>query len=152
RRTSAQVVDALRDVPGLRDVRSTLQRGNPEIVLRLDRDRMSALGLDSGIVSGILATKVLGEAATRFAERERRIDRRVALPRPGPDRVRRLLDIHGNPAGSPVIPLSGVAWADSLAGPSESRRLGTTRGAAVQAAVQGFDIGSVQALGEDGLA
>jgi HAE1 family hydrophobic/amphiphilic exporter-1 len=133
-------------------VRSSLQRGNPEIVLRLDRDKMSALGLDSGVVAQILTNKVQGDVPTRFAVRDRKIDMRVALDRSEFDRVQRLLEVNVNPKGSPTIPLESIAEATILEGPSEIRRLGNTRGAEVQAAVQGFDLGSAQAAVEAAIA
>jgi HAE1 family hydrophobic/amphiphilic exporter-1 len=148
RRISAEVQATMAAIPGLRDVRSSLQRGNPEIVLRLDRDKMSALGLDSGVVAQILTNKVQGDVPTRFAVRDRKIDMRVALDREELDRVQRLLEINVNPKGSPAIPLESIAEATVLEGPSEIRRLGNTRGAEVQAAVQGFDLGSAQAAVE----
>jgi HAE1 family hydrophobic/amphiphilic exporter-1 len=144
RRTSAEVERMLREVPGLRDVRSTLQRGNPEIVLQLDRDRMSALGIDSGVVARVLQSKVQGDVPTRFAERDRKIDIKVAMAKDELDRVARLLAVNVNPNGSPVITLESVARVRRLEGPSEIRRLGNVRGAEVQAAVAGFDIGSTQ--------
>ena len=152
RRVSAEVQATMAAIPGLRDVRSSLQRGNPEIVLRLDRDKMSALGLDSGVVAQILSNKVQGDVPTRFAVRDRKIDMRVALDRDELDRVQRLLEINVNPQGSPTIPLESIAEATVLEGPSEIRRLGNTRGAEVQAAVQGFDLGSAQTAVEASIA
>ncbi len=144
REASASVAQALRDLPGLRDIRSTLQRGNPEIVLRLDREKMSSLGIDSGTVARILQTKVLGDRPTRFAERNRKVDIRVAMARSDLDQVDRLLAVNVNPKGTPEIPLSSIARVQMLEGPSEIRRIGNTRAAEVQASVVGFDIGSTQ--------
>ncbi|MHC5063494.1 MAG: efflux RND transporter permease subunit [Planctomycetota bacterium] len=146
RETSTRVVEALDDLPGLRDVRSTMQRGNPEIIIHLDRDKMSALGIDSGTVTRILQSKVLGDLATRFAERDRKVDIRVALSKEELDRVDRLLAINVNPAGNPEIPLGSVGRVQRLEGPSEIRRIGNVRGAEVQAAVVGFDIGTIQSM------
>lgn len=144
RRACAQVVDALASVPGLRDVRSTLQRGNPEISIRLDRDKVAALGLETRAVTDILRTKIQGDAPTRFTERERKIDIRVRLDRAELDTVARLRQINVNPAGLPVIPLGSIASIRRMEGPSEIRRLGNMRGAEVQAAVSGFDLASAQ--------
>ncbi len=139
-----EVVQALQAVPGLRDVRSTLQRGNPEVSLRLDRDKLAALGLDLGAVIKTLQTKVLGEVPTRFAELERKIDMRVRLEQDDLATVSRLLAINVNPQGSPSIPLQSIAQVRRQEGPSEIRRLGNMRGAEVQAALVGFDVGSTQ--------
>jgi HAE1 family hydrophobic/amphiphilic exporter-1 len=142
RTASTEVEGILRSVPQLRDVRSTQQRGNPEIVLRLDRERMSALGLDSGVVTRILDSKVRGLVATRFPEHDRRIDMRVAMARSDIDRTQALLSINVNPRGSPAIPLEAIADVEVLEGPSEIRRLGNTRGAVVEAGVRGFGFGA----------
>ncbi len=152
RQVSRDVEKAMDKVPGLQDVRSTLQRGNPEIVIRLDREKMSSLEIDSGIVARILKSKIEGDMPTRFAERERKIDMRVRLDREDLSTVKRLLEVNVNPKGFPSIPLSSIAFIQRLEGPSEIRRLGNNRGAEVQAAVAGFDIGSTQARVEDAIA
>ncbi len=146
RETSVRVTEALENLPGLRDVRSTMQRGNPEIIIHLDRDKMSALGIESGIVARTLQSKILGDLPTRFAERDRKVDIRVALSKTELDRVDRLLAINVNPAGNPEIPLGSIGRIQRLEGPSEIRRIGNIRGAEVQAAVVGFDIGSTQSM------
>ena len=144
RRVSAHVRDRVAEIEGLRDVRNTLQRGNPELAIQLDRDKMSALGIDSGVVSRVLANKVQGDVPTRFAEPDRKIDLRVGLPREELATVARLREVNVNPAGSPAIPLGSIATITRREGPSEIRRLGNSRGAEIQAAVAGFDIGSMQ--------
>ncbi|MCC6783072.1 MAG: efflux RND transporter permease subunit [Planctomycetes bacterium] len=144
REVSGAIETRLAALPELRDVRSSQQRGNPEIVLRLDRDRMSALGIDSGSVSRILETKVKGLVATRFAEQDRRIDMRVAVAREEIDRLQALLDINVNPKGEPAIPLEAVGEVRVLEGPSEIRRIGNTRGAEIRASVRGLGVGNAQ--------
>lgn len=144
RRGSAQVEEALAKVPGLSDVRSTLQRGNTEISLSLDREKLASLSLDAGQVTRILQQKVQGDAPTRFAERDRKIDIRVRRAQEEIDSLQALLEVNVNPAGSPTIPLSSVATVKKLEGPSEIRRLGTVRGAEVMGALTGFDLGSTQ--------
>ncbi len=153
REVSQSVEESIRrSVPGVRDVRSTLQRGNPEIVLRLDREKMSALGIDSGRVTDILRSKVQGDVPTRYAERERKIDMRVSMDKHDLGTVRHLLDVNVNPAGVPVIPLASIADVQRLEGPSEIRRIGDVRGAEVHATVIGFDLGSTQERIERALA
>ncbi|MCA8941006.1 MAG: efflux RND transporter permease subunit [Planctomycetes bacterium] len=145
REVSASVEEAIRTrVPGVRDVRSTLQRGNPEVVIRLDRERMASLELDSGQVADLLRSKVHGDVPTRFAERERKIDMRVGMAKRDLGTVAELLAINVNPNGSPEIPLASIAQVRRLDGPSEIRRIGNVRGAEVQATVIGFDLGTTQ--------
>ncbi|MCC6669962.1 MAG: efflux RND transporter permease subunit [Planctomycetes bacterium] len=144
REASVAIEAGLRRIPGLRDVRCTLQRGNPEISIRLDRDKMAALGLDSGVVARILQTKVQGDVPTRFAERERKIDIRVRRDQEELATLDRLLGVNVNPKGTPEIPLGSVAEVKRVEGPSEIRRIGNVRGAEVQAARATLDLGGVQ--------
>jgi HAE1 family hydrophobic/amphiphilic exporter-1 len=152
RKMSARVEEVLRGVPGLRDVRSTLQRGNPELVVRLDRDKLAALDIDPAVVTSILRTKVQGEVPTRFPERERKIDIRVRMDPEEIGTVGRLLAVNVNPRGTPPVPLGSVAEIQQREGPSEIRRIGNLRGAEVQAALVGFDMGSTQSRVLDALA
>jgi HAE1 family hydrophobic/amphiphilic exporter-1 len=151
RQVCEDVVAVLAQVPGLRDVRSTLQRGNPEVSLRLDRDKLAALNLDLGGVIKTLQSKVLGDVPTRYPELERKIDMRVRLDRDDLETVSKLLAINVNPQGSPPVPLASIAKVHRQEGPSEIRRLGNLRGAEVQAALVGFDLGRTQSRVEDAL-
>ena len=47
RSTGARVAAAVGEVPGVRDVRSSLVAGNPEIQIAYDRERLSRFGLDT---------------------------------------------------------------------------------------------------------
>jgi len=151
RRVCEDVVLTLQGVPGLRDVRSTLQRGNPEVSLRLDRDKLAALQLDLGGVIKTLQSKILGDVPTRFPELERKIDMRVRLDRDDLATVPAVLAINVNPKGTPPVPLGSIATVHRQEGPSEIRRLGNLRGAEVQAALVGFDLGRTQERVEDAL-
>jgi HAE1 family hydrophobic/amphiphilic exporter-1 len=131
-------------VPGLRDVRSTLQRGNPEISIRFDREKLAALELDSRVVTEILQNKVQGEVPTLFAERERKIDLMVRLDRSSLNSIPQLLAVNVNPVGNPPIPLETVATIQRQEGPSEIRRIGNLRGAEVRGTLSGFDLGNTQ--------
>jgi HAE1 family hydrophobic/amphiphilic exporter-1 len=134
----------MREIPGLRDVRSTLQRGNTELSIRLDRDKLAALGLDSGQVASLLQNKIQGDVPTLFQERERKIDIRVRLARSEVTNMTRLLAINVNPKGMPPITLGSVAKVKRKEGPSEIRQIGQRRGAEVHATLTGFDLGSTQ--------
>lgn len=144
RRACEQVATALGEVPHLGFVRSTLQRGNPELTIKLDRDKLAALKLDAEATARILRTKVLGDVPTLFAERERKIDMRVRIDREELDSEDRLRAVNINPAGYPEIPLSAVAEIVRREGPSEIRRLGNVRGAEVHAQIRGFDMARAQ--------
>ncbi|MBK8097875.1 MAG: efflux RND transporter permease subunit [Planctomycetes bacterium] len=151
RRACDSVATALQGLPGLGFVRSTLQRGNPELTIRLDRDQLAVHGLDAEATARMVRTKVLGDVPTLFAERERKIDIRVRVDRDQLASEERLRSLNVNPAGYPEIPLAAVGSIERREGPSEIRRLGNVRGAEVHAEVRGFDLGRTQLLVEAAL-
>ncbi len=146
RRACQTVQAALQKIPGLRDVRATLQAGNTEIAIRLDREKLAALGLDTQEVTDILRSKIQGELPSLFAEREQKLDMLVRVDRQALASMQQLLELNLNPAGSPPMPLQSLASIQRREGPSEIRRIGNLRGAEVRATLQGFDLGSTQEL------
>ena len=67
-------------IPGVVSARSTVRRGRPEIVIRFDREALARYSLRLGDVAETIRNKVQGVIATRFTERERKIDVRTRLP------------------------------------------------------------------------
>ena len=74
RDVSGQVVSSLDGVEGLRDARSLMEEGHPEVVVVFDRDRMAALGVDVGQAADAIRNKVRGSVATQFSAGDRKID------------------------------------------------------------------------------
>ena len=139
-----QVAAAMKRLPQLRDVRTTLQRGNPELTVRFDRDQLSALELDPGAITSLLRAKVQGDVPTQFSERERKLDIRVRMDREDLASESALREINVNPRGYPEIPLRAVAEVVRREGPSEIRRFGNVRGAEVSGTLNGFDMAQTQ--------
>jgi len=142
RHTSADAVRILAELPGLADVRSSLQTGNPELQVVYDRERLSNYGLDLRAVAERVRNKVQGRVATDFRREERNIDVLVRLQkqdRLGVDELQRLIV---NPSGQVPIRLSSVADIRIAEGPSEIRRIDQQRAALVTANIQGIDLGS----------
>ena len=74
---SRQLADKLRKIPGLKDVTTNMEPGNPEVQIRFDRDKLKLAGLDLRRSSETLRTNILGRVATDFKDRDRQIDVRV---------------------------------------------------------------------------
>ncbi|MEQ1631138.1 MAG: efflux RND transporter permease subunit, partial [Planctomycetota bacterium] len=144
RQACDKVAAAISKLPQLRDVRTTLQRGNPELTVRFDRDQLSALSLDPGAITALLRAKVQGDVPTQFAERERKLDIRVRMDRDELASEAALGEINVNPKGVPEIPLRSVAEVLRREGPSEIRRFGNVRGAEVSGTLDGFDLARAQ--------
>ena len=152
RRLSAETVGVLSGVPGLADVRSSLQTGHPELQILYDRERLSSYGLDLRGVAELVRHKVQGRVATGLRRDERTIDVLVRLreeDRLGVEELERLVV---NPGGEAPVRLGSVAEIRIAEGPSEIRRIDQQRTALVTANVEGLDLGSAaesirQALG-----
>jgi len=140
KRTSREAEAAMSQIPGLVDLRSTLQSGNPEIQVLYHRDRLAEYGLSLRSVAEIVRNKVQGSIATEFRRDDRMIDIVVRLreeDRFGVEELRRLIV---NPGGAVAIPLSAVADFVVNEGPSEVRRIDQQRAALITANVDGIDL------------
>ncbi len=144
-RVSREAVAALSEVPGLTDVKSNLQRGNPEVQIIYDRQRLAFYGLNILNVANIVRNKVLGEVATEFKKDDRRIDIRVKVRDQDKATISRLKQLVVNPGGRVPIPLEAVATIEINEGPSEIRRIDQERAALILANIAGRDLSSVSA-------
>ncbi len=83
-RTSvSQVAEALRDslktVPGTADVKLTSRLGNPEMRVRIDREKMASFGLAIADVGAAMRTAYAGDESGKYREGEDEFDIRVIL-------------------------------------------------------------------------
>ncbi|NCA86419.1 MAG: efflux RND transporter permease subunit [Clostridia bacterium] len=56
------------DIPGARDITISREKARPELRVVLDREKMSAVGLNTAMVSAALYNRVAGLVATQFRE------------------------------------------------------------------------------------
>lgn len=151
RQLSLEAEARMARLPGLVDVKSSLQAGHPELQISYKRDRLATYGLSLRNVAELVRHKVQGKVATDFRQDERQIDVLVRLreeDRLGLDELRRLVI---NPNAEVPIPLSAVADIRVNEGPSEIRRIDQQRAAVVTANIQGIDLGTASGLIHDEL-
>ena len=137
------IVEAMEAIPGLTDVRSSSEIGNPELQVFFAVDRMAQMGLSVDEVSETLRTKLRGNVATRLNEGERKIDivvRASADARARADQVPELL-VHE--FEERAVPLKAVADTRLVSGPLEIRRVGQRRALVISGNLDGRDLGSV---------
>ncbi len=124
---------ALAELPELRDVEATLERGAPEVEVVYDRELLARYGLNLQQVAERVRNLVRGFEASRFDVGDRRIPLVVRLredDRQAIDDVRELLV---NPGGERPVALAAVAAVQLGEGPSEVRRVDGRRVALVRA-------------------
>jgi len=142
RSSADEAVEVLSELPGLRDVRSNLQAGYPEVQIRYDRERLSRYELDVGAVARAVRDKVKGNVATFLRGGTQKTDIRVVLREGDRETTADLAALNINPAGVPPIRLDAVAELIRATGPSEIRRSDQERAALISADLVGFDLGS----------
>jgi HAE1 family hydrophobic/amphiphilic exporter-1 len=129
-------------VPGVVDVKSSSELGNPELQVVFDRNQLAQLGLSLGEVADTVRNKVQGEVATRLTEGDREIDivvRSVELGRASVGDVEDF--IIGQRQAVPIF-LKSVATVSMVEGPSEIRRIGQKRAAVISGNLAGRDMGA----------
>ena len=141
---SWEVAESLRRIPGLVDVKSSAEGGQPEIQVIFDRRRVAELGTTIQQIGELLRNKLQGEVATELTRQDRRIDIRVRAVEEERHRLDNLAQLIVSPSGYPVpVQLQAVAELRTVEGPSEIRRLDQERLAVVSANLEGRDLGSV---------
>ncbi len=145
RRLSREAVAVLEQIPGVYDVKTSLQSGNPEVQIIYDRRKLAHYGLKLADVANIIRNKVRGDVATRFKEADRRIDVLVRVREEDRISLNKLRQLNVNPGGAVPIPLESVATIEVNEGPSEIRRIDQQRSVVIMANVSGRDLSSVSA-------
>ena len=138
-----ELADRMSRIPGLVDVKSSVEGGQPEIQVSFDRYRVAELGTTIRDMANLLRNKLQGEVSTDLARRDRRVDIRVRsleAERQDLDDLQRMIV---SPASYPTpVALESVASVKLVEGPAEIRRSGQQRVAVVTANLSGRDLGS----------
>lgn len=140
RSLATSIKSDLERLPVLRDVESSVRRGNPEAVVKFDRDRLSMLGLNPRSAAERVRSAILGVVPTCFREEERRVDIRVQFSERDRGSLAQLRDLVINPDQPVPVSLSEVATIEVLEGPAEIRRADGIRAAVITAGIVDTDL------------
>ncbi|GAB2796460.1 cobalt-zinc-cadmium resistance protein CzcA [Hymenobacter luteus] len=133
----------VRQVEGAEDVYVEQVTGLPQIVVKLDRNRLARFGLNAEDVNRTVQTAFAGQTAGQLFEQERRFDVVLRLApelRQNIGNVRQLLV--ATPSGE-QIPLEQVASVELQEGPNQIQRDDAKRRITVAFNVRGRDVESV---------
>ena len=116
-------------IPGLVDVKSSTEGGNPELQIRFNRERLATLGLSVQQVASVVRSKVLGDIVTDITREDRTIDIRLRAAGGVPDSADDLRNLTVARPGPPPSPCRSVAEVDGDhgAGRDPPRRRGARR-------------------------
>lgn len=127
------------------DIKSSVERGSPEIQIYFDQDRAAALGLTTKQISDQIVRKVRGEVATRFSVRDRKVDVLVRAREADRSSVEDIRNLIVNPESDRPVTLGAVAQVIATEGPSEIRRSDQERVALISANLRYGDLSSAVA-------
>jgi HAE1 family hydrophobic/amphiphilic exporter-1 len=141
-RVSGMVVQEMSSSDRFTDIKTTVERGNPEIQIVFDQERAAKLGLAVRDIADRVVANVRGELATRYTWRDKKIDvlvRSVDTRESSIDEIRRLIV---NPASDRPVSLDAVADISVSQGPAEIRRVAQERVAIISANLSYGDLGA----------
>ena len=141
-RVSNDVVDAMSGSDRFTDIKTTVERGNPEIQIVFDQERAAKLGLAVRDIANSVVANVRGELATRYTWRDKKIDvlvRSVDTRQSSIEEIRRLIV---NPTSDRPVTLDAVADVTVSRGPAEIRRVAQERVAVITANIAYGDLGA----------
>ncbi|MDF7815526.1 MULTISPECIES: CusA/CzcA family heavy metal efflux RND transporter [Hymenobacter] len=133
----------VRQVEGAEDVYVEQVTGLPQIVVKLDRNRLARFGLNAEDVNRTVQTAFAGQSAGQLFEQERRFDVVLRLApelRQNINNVRQLLV--ATPTGE-QLPLEQVATVELQEGPNQIQRDDAKRRISVAFNVRGRDVESI---------
>ncbi len=140
---SDELAGEIAKIDGVKDVKTSLEYGNPELNVEFDRVRLSSLGLSLNEVSNTLKTKIKGDVPTKFKEREKQVDIRVRTTAWRSDNIESMRSlVVAEREGRPIL-LGTVADIDVARGLNQISRISQQRASIVTANISGRDLGSV---------
>jgi cobalt-zinc-cadmium resistance protein CzcA len=146
--TAGKIAAVMKTVPGVEDLGVFGELGQPNLMIRVDRQQAARYGLLSGDVNATVQAAIGGQAATQVLDGERRFDVVVRfLPQ-----YRQDFDTIGNiPVSTPDggrIPLKQVAQIERQTGASFIYREDNARYIPIKFSVRGRDLQSTIAEAE----
>jgi HAE1 family hydrophobic/amphiphilic exporter-1 len=148
-RAASQVRRVLEELPELRDVATTSEPGNPEILIELDRERAAALGVSAEDVGAALRTKIRGDVVGEFREGEERIDIRLRAGEEFRSLASGVQSLRIILPGGTTVPVSAVARIVNERGPAAIYRFSGARVAEITALPTTRDLGGALAAVTD---
>ncbi len=142
-RLGDQIADIVGKVPGLVDVANNQQMGQPQYLIKIDRDEASRYGVNVSDVQGLIETAIGGKIATRLIDGEKRFPVFVRFSKEYRNTERALDNILIDPPG-PIssVPLSQMASIKYAFGPAFITRERNSRVMYVRINLRGRDLGS----------
>ncbi|MDD4334047.1 MAG: efflux RND transporter permease subunit [Desulfotomaculaceae bacterium] len=143
RSISKQIEDIVAKVPGTREVISSMEDGNPEVLVMIDRQRAMYFGLSPIQVSSEIKAAINGTVASKYRFQGDEIDVRVTSARNESSDMKTLQQLQILTAQGNSIPLSEIASFELSTGPVQIDRKDRSRQATISCDLLNRDLNSV---------
>lgn len=149
REFAAQAMELLKKVPGAVDIKLTTEEGNPEISVKVDRDKMNSLGLNVATVGMTMQTAFAGNTDSKYREGDREYDINIRYDQTGRESIRDVEQLEFINNRGEIIKLGQFANVDYGSGPTLLERRDKSPSVSVEAQVVGIPLGTVAAEWEN---
>src|SRR5262245_27142366 len=126
-KVSGQILGEMKQIPGLVDQDTTLNIGNPEIHVEIDRAKAADLGVRAQDVATALRTMVAGEEVGKFKDGDDQYSVWLRLAREDRDRPEKIANLWIPSSRLGEVQLSNFASLGRNLGPAQIERQGRER-------------------------
>jgi HAE1 family hydrophobic/amphiphilic exporter-1 len=137
---SDSLLEKMRGIEGIIDVKSSMEEGYPEIQILFNRAILASQDMTINSVGAQIRNKIEGEVATRFIESDREVDIRVRLSEDFRDRVDKISRINVRNGLGVMVPLKALAEIQIVEGPAEIRRILQQKSAVITGNISGISL------------
>ncbi len=140
KRVSDELMVKIREIPGLIDLKSSMEEGYPEIQIVFNRARLASQNMTINDVGSQIRSKIEGDVATKFIESDREVDIRVRVSENFRDKVEKINRLSVRNGLGIIVPIKAVADIEIKEGPAEIRRIFQQKSAVITGNTAGIDL------------
>ena len=144
--------ELLRTVDGATEIETSVEEGNPEISVNVDREKMASLGLNVATVGQTLRTAFSGNTDNKFRTGNNEYDINIIFDEASRNDIEDVRNIQFTNNDGEVINLAQFAEISYESGPSQLERFDRSPSVTVSAQTVGRTLGEVAAEWEEKLA
>jgi len=140
KRVSDELLAKIRGIPGITDLKSSMEEGYPEIQIVFNRALLASQDMTINDVGSQIRSKVEGDVATKFIESDREVDIRVRVSENYRDQVEKIQRLSVRNGLGIIVPIKAVADIKIKEGPAEIRRIFQQKSAVITGNTAGIDL------------
>lgn len=137
-----QLTQLMDKSPDFVDVTNSQRKGQPELAIHFNQQKIAQLGLNTPDIARLLAVKIGGNVASKYTLLDRKIDILVRSDIKERDSITDLQELVINPGSNHPITLASISTIAETVGPAQINRINQQRVAVISANIAVGDQGS----------